>query len=150
VRRVRNTRGSELVSDPGGAADANVRGVLADLLFATYTLRTGMEATMRILATIGALAIILGMARPYSFSAASTMSLVPPRTRRSSTGPWSKFARRRSIVMRTISLPPQSTIPRAYKPVLRHSPHMAVRIVMALRAPIGQSFRKVCTPTRRI
>ena len=79
VRRVRTPAGLNLSPIRRALRYAHIG---RHLLIATYTLRTGMEATMRITGDDRrACDEFSASARPYSSSAASTMSLAPPRTR---------------------------------------------------------------------
>ena len=105
---------------------------------------------MRILAVVGALAIIVGISAAVFFfggfySVAGTVE--DPAIVR-----WALIqVRTASIDRHAQDQPPASIndLP-ACKRVPRHSPHTTARIAMARRASIGRSFRKGSTPIPRI
>ena len=106
---------------------------------------------MRILAVIGALAIIVGIGAAVFFfggfySVAGTAEDPAIVT-------WALTqVRTASINRHADDQPPASiniTTLRACRPAPRRSPHMAAPIVMARRASIGPNSRKDCIPIRR-
>ena len=105
---------------------------------------------MRILAVVGALALIVGISAAVFFfggfySVAGTVE--DPAIVR-----WALIQVRTASIDRHAQDQPPASIndTASVQAGARHSPHITARIAMARRASIGRSFRKGSTPIRRI